>query len=38
MAATAIEATREDGNEYLTFVGTGGTSTDETRKVEAQPT
>jgi hypothetical protein len=38
MDGTAIEATREEGNDYLTFVGTGGTSTDETRKVEAQPT
>ena len=38
MDGTAIEATRDEGNDYLTFVGTGGTSTDETRKVEAQPT
>ena len=38
MDGTSIEATREEGNDYLSFVGTGGTSTDETRKVEAQPT
>jgi ATP-dependent Clp protease ATP-binding subunit ClpC len=35
---TAIVAVHEAGKDYLTFTGTGTESTDETRKIEAQPT